>query len=367
MLGYHRVGAYSVTGREELLEAGPTDVSSTPIIDLESIISAGFRLRDVVCRTPVLTSTALDVSARARVLLKCESFQRTGSFKFRGAYNSIALLPAIERARGVVAYSSGNHGQAVALAARVFSMRAVVLMPLDAPASKIAAVKGYGAQVISYDRYRQDRRVLAAELAEREGMTVIPPYDHRDVMAGQGTVGLELLEQEGPFDAVVVPVGGGGLLAGVATALIEGSGPLRVFGVEPITGDDHAQSLQSGKRVRVPVPHTIADGLAVDRPGALTFQVTRHLIDEILTVTDDQIICAMRFLFDRMKLVVEPSGAASVAAILSGQIAMPGARIAAVISGGNIDSMRFASLLSASPRGQIVSDIVDSSKDERLD
>ncbi len=304
------------------------------------------RLRGHAHRTPVLTSTTLDRLAGAAVSLKCENFQRAGAFKFRGAYNAIACLDPAERVRGVATFSSGNHGQAVALAAREFATTATVVMPLDAPAGKVAAVEEYGATVVTYDRYTEDRRALTEELAAAAGLAIVPPYDHLDVMAGQGTVGLELLAQTGGLDAVVVPLGGGGLMAGVATAVTSRSQDIAVIGVEPAAGDDHWQSLRAGARVRIPVPHTIADGLAVDQPGELTFAVNSRLVDDIVRVSDEQIVAAMRFLFERMKIVVEPSGAVGVAALLSGGLELPpGRRVGVVISGGNVDAVRFAELL----------------------
>ncbi len=309
------------------------------------IDAAAQRLRGHAHRTPVLTSATLDQLAGAEVSLKCENFQRAGAFKFRGAYNAIACLDPAARARGVATFSSGNHGQAVALAAREFATTATVLMPLDAPAGKVAAVKEYGAAVVTYDRYTEDRRALTEQLAADAGLAIVPPYDHLDVMAGQGTVGLELLEQAGGLDAVVVPLGGGGLMAGVATAVTSRSPGTAVIGVEPAAGDDHWQSLRAGARVRIPVPHTIADGLAVDMPGELTFAVNRRLVDEVVRVSDAQIVAAMRFLFERMKIVVEPSGAVGVAALLSGALEPPGRRVGVVISGGNVDAVRFAELL----------------------
>jgi threonine dehydratase len=323
-------------------------MSTQSIVERSSILAAAKRLRGHAHRTPVLTSGTLNARVGAEVLIKCESFQRAGAFKFRGAYNAIARLSDEQRSRGVATYSSGNHGQAVALAAREFAMQASILMPADAPASKVAAVRSYGGEVVSYDRYSQDRKALGEQLASTHGMALIPPYDHVDVIAGQGTVGLELLAQAGPLDVVVVPLGGGGLMAGVATAVTTGQPGVKVIGVEPVAGNDHAQSLAVGERVQIPMPHTIADGLAVDRPGELTFSVNRRLIDDVDLVSDAEIVAAMRFLFDRMKLVVEPSGAASIAAVLSGRLKLSGSRVGVVISGGNIDSARFTQLISES-------------------
>jgi threonine dehydratase len=293
------------------------------------IDAAAQRLRGHAHRTPVLTSATLDDRVGADVFVKCENFQRAGAFKFRGAFNAIAALPPDVRARGVATYSSGNHGQAVALAAREFGSRASVLMPLDAPASKVEAVKGYGGTVVTYDRYTQDRSTLAAEMAADAGLAIIPPYDHLEVMAGQGTVGLELIDQAGLLDLVICPLGGGGLMAGLATAVKADRPAARMVGVE---------------RVQIDVPRTIADGLAVNLPGELTFAVNRRLVDDVVVVSDAEIVDAMRFLFERMKLVVEPSGAVGIAALLTGRV-VPTGRVGVVISGGNVDAARFASLL----------------------
>jgi threonine dehydratase len=323
-------------------------MSSDPIVDISRIQAAAERLRGHAHLTPVLTSATLDNRAGAQIFLKCESFQRAGAFKFRGAYNAIACLSADQRNRGVATYSSGNHGQALSLAAREFGVRAVVLMPADAPASKVAAVRSYGGEVVSYDRYTEDRKALGEQLAASGGMALIPPYEHPDVIAGQGTVGLELLAQAPPLDVVIAPLGGGGLMAGVATAMTSGRPGLRVIGVEPVAGNDHAQSIAAGERVRIPMPRTIADGLAVDCPGELTFSINRRLVDEIVLVTDEEIVAAMGFLFDRMKIVVEPSGAAAVAAVLAGRLSLNDARVGIVISGGNVDTARFVDLIRGS-------------------
>ena len=318
------------------------------MIGLADVRAAAVRLTGHATRTPVLTSRTLDALTGSQVFLKCENFQRVGAFKFRGAYNAVSALPPEQLARGVAAYSSGNHAQAVGLAARELGTRAVILMPEDAPASKVAAVKAYGAEVVNYDRYTQDRAVLAEVMARDRRLALVPPYEHADVMAGQGTVGLELLEEVGPLDAILAPIGGGGLMAGVATAATGLQPGITMIGVEPEFGDDQRRSLLEGDRVRIPIPRTIADGLAIDIPGELTFSVNRRLVNEIVLVSDAQILDAMRFLFDRMKLVVEPSGAATVAALLSGQVELPGKRVGLVISGGNIDVQRFVALLGTS-------------------
>jgi threo-3-hydroxy-L-aspartate ammonia-lyase len=322
-------------------------MADEPIVDLAQIEAAASRLKGHAHRTPVLRSTTLDHRVGAEVFVKCENFQRVGAFKFRGAFNAIACLAPEQRARGVATYSSGNHGQAVSLAAREFGVRAVVLMPTDAPASKVEAVRSYGGEVVGYDRYTEDRKALGEALAAEHGMSLVPPYEHRDVIAGQGTVGLELLEQAGPLNVVVAPLGGGGLMAGVATAATAVQPDIKIIGVEPATANDHQQSLAAGERVRIPMPRTIADGLAVDCPGELTFSINQKLLDEVVLVSDEEIVAAMRFLFDRMKLVVEPSGAASIAALLSGRLSLAGSRVGVVISGGNVDTARFVDLIGA--------------------
>jgi threonine dehydratase len=315
------------------------------MIELADVQAAAQRLAGIANRTPVLTSRTLDGMVGAAVHVKAESFQRGGAFKFRGAYNKIASLPPDVLARGVVAYSSGNHAQAVAIAAQLLGTHATIVMPEDAPAAKVDATRGYGADIVTYDRLSEDREALGARLAEERGLELVRPYDDPLVMAGQGTAALELLEDVPELDTLVVPVGGGGLIAGCATvakALLPG---IRVVGVEPETGDDTAQSLAAGKRVHVGVPRTIADGLQAPEPGKLTFEVNRRLVDAVVTVSDAEMIDAMGFLFDRLKLVTEPSGAVGIAALLAGRAT--GKRVGVVISGGNVGVARFAELLGA--------------------
>ncbi|GIF78230.1 pyridoxal-phosphate dependent enzyme [Asanoa siamensis] len=315
------------------------------MISLDDVHAAAARIAGVAHRTPVMRSRTLDARAGGEVFLKCENLQRIGAFKFRGAYNAVSRLSAAQLARGIAAYSSGNHAQAVALAARELGSTAVILMPEDTPASKRAAVAGYGAEIQTYDRYTGDRVALGAALAADRGLALIPPYEHPDVIAGQGTAALELLESAGALDVVVAPVGGGGLIAGTATAA-KGLHPgIRVVGVEPVEGDDTRRSLAAGERVSIPVPRTIADGQAADIPGELTFSVNRRLVDEIVLVTDDQIRDAMRFAFDRLKIVLEPSGATGLAAVLTGQLGPRPGRVGVILSGGNIDTARFAQVL----------------------
>jgi len=321
-------------------------------ISLEDVEAAAARLKGIAHRTPVLTSRTVDRVAGGTLLLKAENFQRGGAFKLRGAYNRISSLSSRERARGVVTYSSGNHAQAVAIAAGLVGTTAVVVMPADAPESKLAATRAYGAEVVLYDRYREDRERLGAELAEARGLTLVPPYEDPLVMAGQGTAALELLENAGDLDVLVVPVGGGGLIAGSATAAKALRPGIRVVGVEPEAADDTRRSLEAGTRVRLPeTPRTIADGLQVDTPGALSFEVNKRLVDQIVVVSDRQIIDAMLFLFERMKAVVEPSGAAGVAAILAGAVDVAGARAGVILSGGNISAARFSRLTGAREPG----------------
>jgi threo-3-hydroxy-L-aspartate ammonia-lyase len=317
-------------------------------IDLHEIRAAARRLAGVVHRTPVFTSRTLDDLVGAQVFLKAESLQRAGAFKFRGAYNAIASLPAEQRVGGVAAFSSGNHAQAVALAARLLETRAVILMPTDAPPEKVAATRGYGAEVVRYDRYSQDRELLGRALAYQRGLALIPPFDHPAVMAGQGTAALELLEDVPALDALVMPLGGGGLLSGCAVAAKGMSPSIRVWGVEPETGDDVRRSLETGKRVSIPVPRTIADGLQTTAVGRTPFEVLRRLCDGVVTLSDKALVEAMRFLFEWLKLVVEPSGVAGVAALLTGRLDVPGARVGVVLSGGNVSAQRFAELVKGS-------------------
>ncbi|MGW2046311.1 threo-3-hydroxy-L-aspartate ammonia-lyase [Streptomyces sp. NPDC001858] len=321
-------------------------MTTTPAlpITLDDVRDAAARLKGVAHRTPVLRSRTLDRIVGAEVLLKCENFQRVGAFKFRGAYNAASRLTPAQLARGIAAYSSGNHAQAVALAARELGATAVIVMPEDAPRSKRAATEGYGAEIVTYDRYTGDRVAITEALAAERGLTVIPPYEHPHVMAGQGTAALELLEEAGELDALLTPVGGGGLIAGSATA-VKGLRPgIRVVGVEPEAGDDTKRSLEAGRRIEIPVPRTIADGQALHTPGELTFSVNRRLVDEIVLVSDDEIRAAMRFAFERLKIVVEPSGATPLAALLAGRLDGPPRRVGVIVSGGNIDTARFAEL-----------------------
>lgn len=278
----------------------------------DDVREAAARLKGVVHRTPVLRSRTLDRLVGAEVHLKCENFQRVGAFKFRGAYHAVSRLAPEQLARGVAAFSSGNHAQAVALAARELGSSAVILMPEDSPRSKRDATEGYGAEIVTYDRYTGDRAALGAQLAADRGLALIPPYDHPHVIAGQGTAALELIEDTGPLDALLTPVGGGGLMAGSALAATALSPGIRMIGVEPEAGDDTRRSLAAGERVRIPVPHTIADGQALSEPGELTFAVNRRLLDSVVLVSDDEIRAAMRLAFERLKIVTEPRDRKSV-------------------------------------------------------
>ena len=312
-------------------------------ISFDDVVQAARRLEGVAHRTPVLTSRILDEAAGGRIHLKAENLQRGGAFKFRGAYNRISSLPV---GTGVATFSSGNHAQAVALAASMVGCRAVVVMPEDAPAQKVEATRGYGGEVVFYDRYREDREELGKKVAAERDLVLVPPYDDPMVMAGQGTAAMELLEDTGELDILVAPVSGGGLIAGCATAATAMVPAIRVIGVEPEAGDDTKRSLEAGGRIAIPVPRTIADGLQVSTPGELTFEVNRRLLDGIVTVSDEELIHAMAFLFERMKLVVEPSGAAGVAALLAGKVDASGGRVGVIVSGGNVSAARFAELIS---------------------
>lgn len=317
-------------------------------ICFEDVVAAAARLDGVANRTPVVTSrTASAIAGEgARVFFKCELFQRGGSFKFRGAFNCMAGLTPGQRAGGVVAVSSGNHAQGVAIAARELGMAAVIVMPEDAPATKLAATRAYGAEVITFDRQRVDREALAFELAEARGMTFIPPYDHPGIMAGQGTAALELLEDVGELDLLLVPLGGGGLLSGCATVAKTMQPGIRVIGVETEGADDWVKSLAAGHPVRIPPPTTIADGIRTQEPGKLTFPIVQRLVDAVMTVSDEEVKAAVRFLLLRMKLLVEPTGAVPAALLFSGRLGdLSGKRIGVVLSGGNVDASVLAAIL----------------------
>lgn len=310
----------------------------------ESVLDAGKALQGVARRTPLMTSRTLDERAGARVLLKCENFQRVGAFKFRGAYNAMRRLSETQRRRGVLTFSSGNHAQAVALVGRLLGIAVTVVMPKDAPRIKRAATEGYGARVIDYDPAKTDRQTLAEELLQESGCVLIPPYDHADVIAGQGTAALELMGAVTDLDALLVPCGGGGLLSGSAIAAKSLQTGCRVMGVEPETADDAARSFYSGVLHKVHNPPTIADGTRTPSLGNLTFPLVMQHVDDMWTVSEADIITAVKFLFYRMKLVVEPSGALGVAAVLNGRVRGQGA-VGVIVSGGNIDGQTIARIL----------------------
>ncbi len=318
---------------------------------LDDVEAAAARLEGAANRTPTLTSRTLNHLVGAEVYLKAECFQRTGSFKFRGAFNSIASLSTPERVRGVASYSSGNHAQAFALAAALHDIRAVILMPADAPASKLAATRGYGAEIVTYDRYRLERTSLGEDLADERGLTLIPPFDHWDVIAGQGTAALELFAEVERLDTLLVCVGGGGLISGCATVAKAQTGPPRVIGVEPEAGDDARRSLQENRIVVIPTPRTIADGQQTTSVGERTFAVMRERVDDIVTVADADIVAAMRFAFERMNVVLEPSGASALAALMTGKVDAIGQRVGVTLSGGNIGVDRFTALMEEFPAG----------------
>ncbi len=307
--------------------------------------AAALRLRCVAHRTPVVTSRTLDARTGSSAFLKCENLQRMGAFKFRGAYNRLVQLGDAERGAGVVAFSSGNHAQGVALAAQILGIAATIVMPDDAPAAKVAATREYGAEIVFYERGASHRDEIAAGIARRTGATLVPPFDDPAIVAGQGTVALELIEDVRGLDVLLVCTGGGGLLAGSALVAAALSPSLAVYGVEPEAGDDFAQSFAAGERVEIAVPDTIADGQRTTAPGELTFPIVKRLCAGILTVSDIELCEAMRFAFERLKLVVEPSGAAALAALLSGKVDVAGRRVGVILSGGNVDGERYASIV----------------------
>lgn len=315
------------------------------MLTLALIKQAHDRIREHIHRTPVITSRTFNEAAGKQVFFKCENLQRAGAFKIRGATNKILSLTDEERRRGVVAFSSGNHAQAVALAAREAGARAVIAMPLDAPKAKVAGTRGYGAEIVFYDRLKDDREATARAISERDGLVLVPPYDDYLVMAGQGTCALELLEEVPDLDCVLAPCSGGGLFAGVSVAAKGINSRIRCFPIEPESGDDTRQSFHKGEIVSIPSPPTIADGLRVQSPGVLTFPVVQKTAEDVLTVSEQEIITALRFVLFRMKVLVEPSGVVAAAAVLAGKLPSEIARIGVVFSGGNIDPELLAQLL----------------------
>ncbi|WP_186275745.1 threo-3-hydroxy-L-aspartate ammonia-lyase [Burkholderia gladioli] len=311
------------------------------------VAAAAERIAGHAHRTPVLTSRTVDEALGAQVFFKCENFQRMGAFKFRGAFNALSRFSEAQRKHGVVTFSSGNHAQAIALSARLLGMPATIVMPHDAPAAKVAATRGYGGRVVIYDRYRDDREQIGRALAEKEGLTLIPPYDHADVIAGQGTAAAELFQEVGALDAVFAPLGGGGLLSGTALATRELSPGAELYGVEPEAGNDGQQSFASGSIVHIDTPKTIADGAQTQHLGKLTFQIIRRDVDAILTASDAELVEGMRFFASRMKMLVEPTGCLSFAAARQRKAQLEGKRVGIIVSGGNVDLEKFCALIGA--------------------
>jgi threonine dehydratase len=316
---------------------------STPTY--EDVAAAAARLLGHAHRTPVLRSSTADQRSGGQLHFKCENFQRMGAFKFRGAFNALSRFSADQKRGGVLAFSSGNHAQAIALSARLLGMPAAILMPLDAPTSKVEATRGYGAEVILFDRYTQDREALASQLATERGMTLIPPFDHPDVIAGQGTAARELFEEAGELDMLFVCLGGGGLLSGSALAARALSPGCKVYGVEPEAGNDGQRSLRAGRIIDIPTPKTIADGAQTQHLGKYTFEIIKRDVDDIFTVSDAQLVDAMKFFAERMKMVVEPTGCLSYAGAIHSGLDLKGKKVGVIVSGGNVDLQRFAALV----------------------
>lgn len=322
-------------------------MTTPPLPTYDDVAAAAARLDGHAHRTPVMTSRTIDDALGAQVFFKCENLQRMGAFKFRGAFNALSRFDATQRRNGVVAFSSGNHAQAIALSARMLGIPATIVMPQDAPVAKMAATRGYGGNVVTYDRYTEDREQIGRELAEKHGLTLVPPYDHADVIAGQGTAAKELFDEVGPLDAVFTPLGGGGLLSGTALATRALSPHAKLYGVEPEAGNDGQQSFRSGSIVHIDTPRTIADGAQTQHLGNLTFPILRRDVDDILTATDAELVDCMRFFATRMKIVVEPTGCLSFAAARRMKDKLQGKRVGIVISGGNVDLETFCALVSA--------------------
>ena len=320
-------------------------------ITAADVEAAAARLKGHAHRTPVMTSRTANERTGAQVFFKCENFQRMGAFKFRGAYNALAQFSPEQRKGGVIAFSSGNHAQAIALSARLQSLPSVIVMPQDSPAAKLTATREYqrgqpGSEVVLYDRYTEDREAIGKRLAAERGMTLIPPYDHPHVMAGQGTAALELIQETGPLDLLLVCVGGGGLISGCAVAAHHASPGITVVGIEPEAGNDTQQSLAQGRIVHIDTPRTIADGAQTQHSGNLTFPVIQRLVNRIETVSDEQLVRTMRFFAERMKMVVEPTGCLGAAALMEGVVKAPGQRVGIIISGGNVDLGKYGQYLS---------------------
>ncbi|MBB5703790.1 threonine dehydratase [Ochrobactrum daejeonense] len=318
----------------------------TKLPTYEDVISAARRIEGYAHHTPVFTSSTVDRETSAQFFFKCENFQRVGAFKFRGAFNALSRFTDEQKTRGVLAFSSGNHAQAIALAAKLLGIGATIIMPEDAPFTKLEATRGYGARVVTYNRYEEDRDVISTRLAEEGGLTLIPPFNHPDIIAGQGTAAKELIEEAGPLDALFVCLGGGGLLAGCALAAKALSPECEVYGVEPEAGNDGQQSLRSGKIVHIDVPRTLADGAQTQALGDMTFAIIRETVRDILAVSDDELVDAMKFYASRMKMVVEPTGCLSFAGARQMAESLRGKRVGVIVSGGNVDLARFAALIS---------------------
>ncbi|MCF5546070.1 threo-3-hydroxy-L-aspartate ammonia-lyase [Pseudomonas salomonii] len=317
--------------------------------DYSDVVAAAQRLEGFAHQTPVFTSRTLDAETGAQVFIKCENLQRTGSFKFRGAFNALSQFDAQQRKAGVVAFSSGNHAQGIALAAQLLGMPATIVMPSDAPAAKVAATREYGASVVLYDRFNEDREQIGRTLAVEHGMTLIPPYDHPHILAGQGTAAKELLEFTGPLDALFVGLGGGGMLSGTALSTRALAPDCQLFGVEPQAGNDGQRSFQTGSIVHIDTPATIADGAQTQHLGDHTFPIIRDKVTDILTVSDAQLVAAMKFFMQRMKMVVEPTGCLGLAALRQLGERFKGRRVGIIVTGGNVDIARYAALLSEAP------------------
>ena len=316
-----------------------------PQVTFSDVAAAHERIKAVALRTPVLTSSTVDALTGAQVFFKCENLQRMGAFKFRGAYNALSQLTPAQKKKGVVAFSSGNHAQAVALSGKLLGIPATIVMPTDAPKVKLEATRGYGAEVVSYDASNEDRQKIAEKLASERGLTVIPPFDHPHILAGQGTAAKELLEDTGPLDILMVPCGGGGLLSGSALAARHLAPGCRVIGVEPAEGDDGLRSFRSGKIESIKLPNTIADGARTTALGKLTFALIRANVDGFLTVTDKELLKTMFYLWERMKIVVEPTGTLAAAALFEKKLDVRGKRVGVVLSGGNVDVKAMVALL----------------------
>ena len=329
----------------ETSASATADSASLALPDYGDVERAAHRIKGVAHKTPVLTSRTANKRTGGELFFKCENFQRGGAFKFRGAYNAIAALTDAQRQRGVVCFSSGNHAQAIALAGQLQGAPVTVVMPTDAPAMKAAATKGYGAEIVFYDRYADDREAITRKLAGDRGLALLPPFDHPDIIAGQGTAAEELIEEVGPLDALVVCLGGGGLLAGSALSAKALSPQAQVVGVEPEAGNDGQRSFRTGQIVRIPVPRSIADGALTTNLGEYTFPIIRRLVADVLTVSDVALVAAMRFFAERMKMVVEPTGCLGAAAVLEGAFPAEGKRVGVIISGGNVDPATFARLM----------------------